>query len=132
MKTWEYETIRDASTGTIAGQLCDWPEVAEALTANGISLHPGVRMKAVKEICRLVLTEQEAMHASNQGNSEPVANEWVRGDREYPGDSHILAAMNEYMSDHITQRHYGTDVLASARLDDAERLIAKLRDYFSL
>jgi hypothetical protein len=69
---------------------------------------------------------------SNQDNSEPVVNEWVRGDREYPGDSCILAAMNECMSDHIMQRHYGTDVLASARLDDAERLIAKLRDYFSL
>ena len=133
MKTWEYETIRDASTGTIAGQLCDWPEVAEALTANGIPLHPGVRMKAVKEICRLVLAEQEAIAAGNQCNTaEPVANEWLRGDREYPGDSCILAAMNEYMSDHIRHRHYGTDVLASARLDDAERLICKLRDYFSL
>jgi len=59
MKTWEDETLRDASPGTIAGQLCDWPEVAEALTANGIPLHPGVRMKAVKEICRLVLTERK-------------------------------------------------------------------------
>jgi hypothetical protein len=63
MKTWEHETIRDASTGTRAGQLCDWPEVAEALTANGVPLHPGVRMKAVKEICRLVLAEQEAIAA---------------------------------------------------------------------
>jgi len=63
MKPWEYETIRDASTGTIAGQLCDWPEVAEALAANRIPLHPGVRMKAVKEICRLVMAEQEAMQA---------------------------------------------------------------------
>jgi hypothetical protein len=63
MNTWEYETIRDASTGTIAGQLCDWPEVAEALTGNGIPLHPGVRMKAVKEICRLVLAEQDAIAA---------------------------------------------------------------------
>jgi hypothetical protein len=59
MKPWEYETIREASTGTIAGQLCDWPEVAEALTANGVPLHPGVRMKAVKEICRLVLAERK-------------------------------------------------------------------------
>jgi len=70
---------------------------------------------------------------SNQCNTaEPVANKWVRGDRDYPGDSCILSAMNEYMSDHITQRRFGTDVLASARLDDADRLIAKLRDYFSL
>jgi hypothetical protein len=89
-------------------------------------------MKAVKEICRLVLTEQKAMQASNQGNSESVVNKWVRGDRDCPGDSCILSAMNECMSDHIMQRHYGTDVLASARLDDAERMICKLRDYFSL
>jgi hypothetical protein len=63
MKPWEYETIRDASTGTIAGQLCDWPEVAEALTNNGMPLLGYTRMKAVKEICRLVLAEQEAMQA---------------------------------------------------------------------
>ena len=70
MKTWEYETIRDASTGTIAGQLCDWPEVAEALTANGVPLHPGVRMKAVKEICRLVLAESKIGNVRK--NSEAV------------------------------------------------------------
>jgi hypothetical protein len=70
MKPWEYETIREASTGTIAGQLCDWPEVAEALTANGVPLHPGVRMKAVKEICRLILAEQEAI-AARATNGEP-------------------------------------------------------------
>jgi hypothetical protein len=70
---------------------------------------------------------------SNQGSTaESVVNEWIRGDRDYPGDSYIVAAMNECMSDHIRQRHYGTDVLASARLGDAERLIAKLRSYFSL
>jgi hypothetical protein len=64
MKPWEYETIRDASTGTIAGQLCDWPEVAEALTGNGIPLHPGVRMAAVKEICRLVLAERKTIETN--------------------------------------------------------------------
>jgi hypothetical protein len=70
---------------------------------------------------------------SNQGSTaESVVNEWIRGDRDYPGDSFILAAMDQYMSDHIRQRHYGADVLASARLDDAERLISKLRSYFSL
>jgi hypothetical protein len=70
---------------------------------------------------------------SNEGNTaESVVNEWIRGERDYPGDSYIIATMGEYMSDHTRQRHYGTDVLASARLDDAERLITKLRDYFSL
>lgn len=70
---------------------------------------------------------------SNQiKTTESVVNEWIRGDRDYPGDTAILAAMGEYMSEHIRQRHYGADVLASARLDNAERLIAKLREYFSL
>jgi hypothetical protein len=59
MKTWHYEAFRDAATGTRAGCLCDWPEVAEALTANGIPLHPGVRMSSVREICRLVLAERK-------------------------------------------------------------------------
>ena len=63
MKTWHYETFRDASTGTRAGCLCNWPEVGEALTANGIPLHPGVRMSSVREICRLILAEQEAIEA---------------------------------------------------------------------
>jgi hypothetical protein len=64
MKKWEYETIRDASTGTIAGQLCDWPEVAEALTASGVPLHPGVRMSSVREICRLILAERKTIETN--------------------------------------------------------------------
>ena len=71
MKTWEYETIRDAAAGTIAGQLCDWPEVAEALANNRLSLPGGVSMKAVREICRLVLAEQEAIVA-RIGNDQPA------------------------------------------------------------
>ena len=68
MKPWEYETIREASTGTIAGQLCDWPEVAEALTANGVPLHPGVRMSSVREICRLVLAADEVTRLRDRVN----------------------------------------------------------------
>ena len=70
MKKWEYETIRDASTGTIAGQLCDWTELQEALANNRLSLPGLTSMKAVKEICRLVLAEQEAM-AARATNDEP-------------------------------------------------------------
>ena len=71
MKTWEHETIRDAANGAIAGQLCDWPEVAEALANNRLSLPGGVSMKAVREICRLVLAEQEAIVA-RIGNDQPA------------------------------------------------------------
>ena len=59
MKTWHCETIRDASTGTIAGQLCEWTELSEALTANGVRLHPGTAMTSVREICRLILAERK-------------------------------------------------------------------------
>ena len=74
MKKWHYETFRDASTGTRAGCLCDWPEVAEALTANGIPLHPGVRMSSVREICRLILAERKTpdIHANS------AATRWLQ------------------------------------------------------
>ena len=63
MKEWEREAIAEAATGTMVGQLYEWNELAEALAANGLPLHPGVRMKAVKEICRLILVEQDAIAA---------------------------------------------------------------------
>jgi hypothetical protein len=63
MKPWEHEAIRDALTGTIAGQLCDWTELQEALANNKLSLPGLTSMKAVKEICRLVLAEQDAIAA---------------------------------------------------------------------
>jgi hypothetical protein len=90
MKAWHYETIRDASTGTIAGQLCDWPEVAEALTANGIQLHPGVRMKAVKEICRLVLAERKTIEA-NAERSEAKELQRQLLDRDIYASLHDIA-----------------------------------------
>jgi hypothetical protein len=68
MKKWEHETIREASTGTIAGQLCDWPEVAEALTNNGMPLLGYTRMKAVKEICRLILNERKTIETTAESD----------------------------------------------------------------
>lgn len=132
MKAWEHETIRDAAAGTIAGQLCDWPEVAEALANNGLPLPGLMRMNVVREICRLMLAEPKTSDSSGGNMAESVANEWICGNRDYPGDIIIIAAMDEYMHDHARQRQHGTDVLASARLDDAERLIAKIRSYFNL
>lgn len=61
-----------------------------------------------------------------------VVRDWMRGETEYPGDSYITAAMNEYMQAYTMQRHYGMDVLASSELDNAQRLICELRKYFSL
>ena len=69
MKTWEHETIRDGMRG--CGTLADWPELREALANNRLSLPGGVSMKAVREICRLVLVEQEAI-AARIGNDQPA------------------------------------------------------------
>jgi hypothetical protein len=68
MKPWEYETIREASTGTIAGQLCDWTELQEALANNRLSLPGLTSMKAVKEICRLVLAADEVTRLRDRVN----------------------------------------------------------------
>ena len=57
---------------------------------------------------------------------------WMRGESDYVNDSQVLAAMNAYMQEYTMQRHYGMDVLASSELDNAQRLIIKLREHFSL
>ena len=64
MKTWHHEAFCDAinDSGRL-GCVCQFPELSEALTANGVSLHPLTSMKAVREICRLILAEQEAIAA---------------------------------------------------------------------
>jgi len=90
MKTWEHETIRNASTGTIAGQLCDWPEVAEALMAVGIPIYTGVRMKAVKEICRLILAERKTIEA-NAERSEAKELQRQLLDRDIYASLHDIA-----------------------------------------
>jgi hypothetical protein len=90
MKTWHYETFRDAANGTRAGCLCDWPEVAEALTANGIPLHPGVRMKAVKEICRLILAERKTTEATaNREEAKELQRQLL--DRDIYASRHDVA-----------------------------------------
>ena len=61
MKKWEHETIRDGMSQR--GTLADWPELREALANNGLSLPGLVSMVAVREICRLVMAEQEAIAA---------------------------------------------------------------------
>lgn len=66
MKTWEREAITEAANATewdCQSNLCGWPELQEALTNNGMPLLGYTRMKAVKEICRLILAEQEAIAA---------------------------------------------------------------------
>jgi len=52
----------------------------------------------------------------------------MRGEREYPGDSYVVSVMTEYMLEHVRQRHYENDVLASSELDNAFATLQKLRD----
>jgi hypothetical protein len=61
-----------------------------------------------------------------------VVHSWMRGEREYPGDSYVVSVMTEYMLEHVRQRHYGNDVLASSELDNASHLIKAIRSHFSL
>jgi hypothetical protein len=108
MKTWHYETIRGASTGTIAGQLCDWPEVAEALTANGIPLHPGVRMSSVREICRLILAERKTTDPYAKAGGAASTIQAMLLDRE------IYASLADIAE---CYRHYCEEFAASGWLE---------------
>jgi len=90
MKTWHYETFCESAAGTRAGQLCDWPEVAEALTANGIPLHPGVRMSSVREICRLILAERKTIE-TNAERSEAKELQRQLLDRDIYASRHDIA-----------------------------------------
>ena len=59
MKQWHYETFCESAAAVRSGALGDWPELSEALLSNGIPLPSHTRMKAVREICRLILAERK-------------------------------------------------------------------------
>lgn len=59
MKKWHYEAISEAVDGEHRGFLVEWPELGEALIANGVPLLSGTPMRAVREICRLILSERK-------------------------------------------------------------------------
>ena len=64
MKTWEYEAITEGSQNCDTHlKLAYYPELAEALCKNGLSLPLNVTMKAVREICRLILAERKTTDA---------------------------------------------------------------------
>lgn len=59
VKKWEHGAFEGVISERLGGNLYDWPEVAEALAANGVVLPLGTCMKAVREICRLILAERK-------------------------------------------------------------------------
>ena len=59
MKKWHYEAFRDAIQDEASGCVYQFPELNEALFANGISLPSTTKMQAVREICRLILAERK-------------------------------------------------------------------------
>ena len=63
MKKWEYEAISEAVDGEHRGFLVEWPELGEALINNGLPLLPATPMRAVREICRLILAERKTTDA---------------------------------------------------------------------
>ena len=69
---------------------------------------------------------------SQCSTASDVVHAWMRGECEYPGDSYLIWTMDEYMREHVRERHYGHDVLASAALENAAHLIAAIRVHFSL
>ena len=71
MKTWHYQAMQEASRITEWGcqaTLMEWPELAEALTANRIALPIGTSMRAVREVCRLILSADEVVRLRNRVN----------------------------------------------------------------
>jgi hypothetical protein len=70
MKKWEHGTFEGVISERLGGNLYDWPEVAEALASNGISLPFGTPMRAVREICRLILAERKTTFLHIPPNKE--------------------------------------------------------------
>jgi len=76
--------------------------------------------------------DEQTRRSSHCSTASDVVHAWMRGECDYPGDSYVIWTMDEYMREHVRQRHYGHDVLASAELDSACQLIAAIRNHFSL
>jgi hypothetical protein len=69
MKKWHYETIVEGQS--LYGVIGDYPELGEALRDNGIPLLLDTPMKAVREICRLILAERKTIEV-NAERSEAI------------------------------------------------------------
>ena len=85
-----------------------------------------------EEARRRATGDKSAPCSSHFSTAADVVHAWMRGELDYPGDSYIICAMDEYMREHIRQQGRGMDVLASAELDNATRLIDALRSHFGL
>jgi hypothetical protein len=91
MKTWHYEAFCDAinDSGRL-GCVCQFPELSEALTANGLALHPLTSMKAVREICRLILAERKTTEATaNREEAKELQRQLL--DRDIYASRHDVA-----------------------------------------
>ena len=88
MKPWEHETIRDGMSQR--GTLADWPELREALANNGLSLPGLVSMNAVREMCRLILSERKTIE-TNAERSEAKELQRQLLDRDIYASRHDIA-----------------------------------------
>ena len=93
MKKWEYEAIAEASNATsfdCNSKLCEWTELSEALSANGLSLPAVTSMRAVREICRLILSERKTTDVIAEQCPVPeIQSELL--EREIYANSHDIA-----------------------------------------
>ena len=108
MKAWHYVCFNDLINFSRAGRLCDWPEMAEALLANGMRLPGDLPMKTVREICRLILSERKTTdpHARPGGSASTIQAMLL--DRE------IYASLEDIAE---CYRHYCEEFAASGWLE---------------
>lgn len=93
MKQWHFESFQEAMRETEWGntaKLIEWPELAEALAANGIPLPIGTSMRAVREVCRLILAERKVIDP-NSDRSEAKSIQLGLLDREIYASRHDIA-----------------------------------------
>jgi hypothetical protein len=91
MKTWEHDAIVEGSQDCDGNlTLAYFPELAEALCKNGINLPLSVRMKAVREMCLLILSQRKTIE-TNAERSEAKELQRQLLDRDIYASHHDIA-----------------------------------------
>jgi hypothetical protein len=108
MKKWHYEAFREVVDGDSRGFLINWTELTEALAANGVSLPYSTSMKAVREICRLILSERKTTDPYAKAGGAASTIQAMLLDRE------IYASLADIAE---CYRHYCEEFAASGWLE---------------
>lgn len=99
MKRWHFEAFQEATRETEwsnTAKLIEWPELSEALAAKGIPLPIGTTMRAVREICQLILAERKTS-VPNVNSPEAIALQAALLERDiYANRSDIAECYRQY------------------------------------